>query len=122
MQGAKYVRMNSNASGEVYAVLNLHYRQPHGRKMRRLSLPVTNDNVRTSVAQLSGDTRFATAVAAFGQKLRGEPQLDGFDYDKILDLAESGLGYGTDSDRKDCLSLVGRAKSLRSPISASRNK
>ena len=46
-----------------------------------------------NAAAPSGDMAFATSVAAFGQKLRGDPDLDAFRYADIRALAGSGGDY-----------------------------
>jgi Ca-activated chloride channel family protein len=58
----------------------------------------------------SGD--FATAVAAFGQKLRGGDYLKGYSYDQIAELAKAARGSDEDGTRAEFLDLVELAKAL----------
>jgi Ca-activated chloride channel family protein len=55
----------------------------------------------------SGDLAFACAVAAFGQKLRGDTQLGRFSYADIRTLAGSPKGYL----REEFLKLASLAES-----------
>mgnify|MGYP001420096771 CR=1 FL=1 len=56
----------------------------------------------------SGDFAFAAAVAAFGQKLRGDPMLSEFSYPQIAALA----GEQTDFWRQEFVQLVKTADGL----------
>jgi Ca-activated chloride channel family protein len=56
--------------------------------------------------------RFAAAVAAFGQKLRGGTYLDGFGYEDIARLAAGARGEDLSGYRGEFLSLVRLAASL----------
>ncbi|MCF6302391.1 MAG: VWA domain-containing protein, partial [Devosiaceae bacterium] len=49
----------------------LRYKAPDGDVSKLIELPITQDMVRGALSAASDDTRFAIAVAAFGQKLRG---------------------------------------------------
>ena len=59
-------------------------------------------------AHAAGDFAFASAVAAFGQKLRGDALLDGFTYPQLVSLA----GPQTDFWRQEFLQLVKTADGL----------
>jgi Ca-activated chloride channel family protein len=58
------------------------------------------------------DQRFAVAVAAFGQRLRGEPQLADFGYDRIAELANTARGDDPDGYRAEFVKLVRMAETL----------
>ena len=58
------------------------------------------------------DVRFATAVAAFGQILRGEIDSDSFNYDDVLDLAQSGRSSDPYGRRGEFLQLVRQAEGI----------
>ena len=51
-------------------------------------------------------------MAAFGQKLRGEGRLGDFDYDDVVDLAESAKGDDAFGYRAEFLNLVRLADAL----------
>ena len=62
--------------------------------------------------QASTDLRFASAVAAFGQKLRGGTYTGSFGYDQIIDLANGAKGTDAFGYRAAFVQLVRQAKSL----------
>jgi Ca-activated chloride channel family protein len=51
-------------------------------------------------------------MAAFGQRLRGEQQLDGYSYADIATLANSARGPDADGYRAEFVKLVRMAESL----------
>ncbi|MGI9408857.1 MAG: YfbK domain-containing protein, partial [Hyphomicrobiaceae bacterium] len=59
------------------------------------------------------DVRFSTAVAAFGQLLRGGTHMQGFGYDDVIALANSAKGADTFGIRAEFVNLVRLAKSAR---------
>jgi Ca-activated chloride channel homolog len=74
-------------SGEL-AFVKLRYKLPDGETSRLIERPVPAMLMWQKRAP-SPDFRFAAAVAAFGQKLRGDPLLNGFGYRQIAGLAGS---------------------------------
>ena len=60
----------------------------------------------------SDDMRFATAVAAVGQKLRGDTQLDDFSYADAIKLASSAKGDDEHGYRAEFIQLVRLMESL----------
>jgi Ca-activated chloride channel family protein len=102
----------ARAPADEYAFLKMRYKQPDGDTSTLITLPISTEQERPSVDGLSDDMRFAAAVAAFGQKLRHNPQLDGFGYDQVLDLAASARGEDRFGYRAEFLTLVRLAQSL----------
>jgi Ca-activated chloride channel family protein len=72
-------------NGEL-AWLRLRYKLPDADDSKLIQQPVRAALVDTARAP-AGDTAFAAAVAAFGQKLRGDPWLRNFDYADARRLA-----------------------------------
>ncbi len=72
-------------AGEL-AFVKLRYKLPDGNTSRLIERPVSASLMRTA-ARPSGDFAFATAVAAFGQKLRGDTMMNGFTHAQIVSLA-----------------------------------
>jgi Ca-activated chloride channel family protein len=68
--------------------------------------------MRPDLARASDDLRFAAAVAAFGQQLRGGTYLEGFGYDAIARLAQGARGEDPEGHRSEFLKLVRLAASL----------
>jgi Ca-activated chloride channel family protein len=80
------------ANGEL-AWLRLRYKLPGQDQSRLIEQPVRAGLIRTASAP-TGDTAFAAAVAAFGQKLRGDPWLGGFSFADARRLAERAGARG----------------------------
>lgn len=104
-------RAEGNLSGEL-GFLKLRYKRPAEETSQLVSLPIT-DADRTFADTASDDVRFSTAVAAFGQILKGEPYTLGFGYDDIVNLAQGARGSDPFGYRAEFLNLVRIAKSAR---------
>lgn len=74
------------ADANELAFVKLRYKLPDGDTSRLIERPVPVAMMAGAGAP-SGDLAFATAVAAFGQKLRGDKYLGGFGYPDIAALA-----------------------------------
>ncbi|MCB1773439.1 MAG: von Willebrand factor type A domain-containing protein [Gammaproteobacteria bacterium] len=92
-----------------YAHVRLRYKPNGERSSRLITQPVTDQRFD---ARGSDDLRFAAAVAAFGQRLRGGEHLEGFGYDVIGALAREARGDDPNGYRSDFLRLVALADSL----------
>lgn len=90
-------------AGEL-AFVKLRYKLPDGDTSRLIERAVPAAGLRTA-ALPTGDMAFAVAVAAFGQKLRGDPLLGDFSYADIGALA----GRQTDFWRQEFIRLTGVA-------------
>jgi Ca-activated chloride channel homolog len=102
----------SGGSPDEYAFLKLRYKLPDQDDSRLITVPVTKDLDVADVGSLNTDMRFAAAVAAFGQKLRGDTRLDGYGYDEILNLARAARGDDQFGYRSQFLNLVQLARAL----------
>lgn len=100
------------ASDEL-AFVKIRYKQPGGDTSRLITTPVTQADAVGDFASAPQDVRFATAVAAFGQKLRGETALDGYSYGSILDVARKARGEDPFGYRAGFLDLVRLADTLK---------
>jgi Ca-activated chloride channel family protein len=58
------------------------------------------------------EQRFAVAVAAFAQRLRGESALEGFSYSAIAQLANAARGADPEGYRAEFVRLVRMAETL----------
>ena len=99
------------ATGEV-AFVKLRYKLPGETASRLVERAVPLAALRR-VAPPTGDFAFAAAVAAFGQKLRGDPLIGGYSFRQIAGLA----GAPRDFWRQEFVRLVGVAESLSAPAS-----
>ena len=99
--------MTGERGGEL-AFVRVRYKLPGEDDSRLIEQPV-----RAGVVAPSDSTRWALAVAAFGQRLRGDPWLsDAFGWSQIQGLAHSARGQDEDGLRREFLDLVDRASEL----------
>jgi Ca-activated chloride channel family protein len=98
----------AGAANDELAWLRLRYKLPDGQDSRLIEQPVSANLIRTARAP-AGDTAFAAAVAAFGQKLRGDPWLGRFGYRDVRRLAQ-GAGGRPDYWRGEFLRLADLAQ------------
>ena len=98
-------------SGEL-AFLRLRYKEPEGDVSKLAEWPLHRQDVKSSLAQASTEFRFAAAVAAFGQQLRGGKYTGAMNYADIAKLAAESRGADTFGYRGEFLRLVNLAQSL----------
>ncbi len=96
-----------------FAFLRLRYKAPDGDVSKLIETPLAVAALREP-ATTPADARFAVAVAAFGQKLRGGDFIGQFDYDQIAEAARSARGNDGDGYRAEFIELVEMAKALDS--------
>ena len=82
----------SASGGSEAAYVKLRYKPPAGHTSREVSRAIPAAMLRAARAP-SGDMAFATAVAAFGQKLRGDTYLGRYGFADIRALAGQPQGY-----------------------------
>jgi len=104
----------ATADAGEFAFVKLRYKRPGENDSVLLTRPVTSRDVR-SLDSADADSRFAIAVAGFGQLLRGGQYTAGWDWQAVRSLAadargEDGFGY-----RGEFLRLVDLAASLGTP-------
>ncbi|WP_298197143.1 VWA domain-containing protein [Novosphingobium sp.] len=98
----------TSAKGQAeLAFVKLRYKLPDGQTSRLVEQPVPASALAIQQAP-SPDFRFAAAVAAFGQKLRGDPLLGNFSLTQVRALA----GAPGDFWRQEFVRLVGVAEGL----------
>ena len=98
--------------GEV-GFVQVRYKLPGERDSQLIQRVVSNaGGGRVSDRPLES-TRWAVAVAAFGQKLRGDPWLgDGFDWDTVLEQAQGARGEDPYGERAEFVQMVRAAQGL----------
>lgn len=102
----------TQASDEL-AFVKIRYKQPDGDTSKLITTAVTPENTVGDFAAAPQDVRFATAVAAFGQKLRGTRALDAYSYGSILDIARKARGEDPFGYRSGFMDLVRLAETLK---------
>ncbi len=100
------------------AFLRLRYKVPGADTSKLLEWPLVRTDIASSLEETSTEFRFAAAVAAFSQLLRGGEQLGDFSFGNIMDLARDSRGKDPFGYRGEFLSLVRLAESLSTPNNA----
>jgi len=103
--------------GEEYAYLRLRYKLPGESTSRLIERAISTADERRRIETADDDMRFAAAVAAFGQKLRGGTYIGDYGYDDIAILAQGARGDDPFGYRNEFLSLVRLAAAIDRPSS-----
>ncbi|MES2835190.1 MAG: von Willebrand factor type A domain-containing protein [Pseudomonadota bacterium] len=100
-------------SGEV-GFVQIRYKLPGESESQLISQVVSNAGQPGRVsAQPPESTRWAMAVAAFGQKLRGDPWMSpDYGWDQVLEQAQGARGEDPYGDRAEFVQLVRAAQGL----------
>ena len=95
-----------------YGFLKIRYKLPDEDTSRLIEQPIDRGLETDALASLSDDVRFAAAVAAFGQKLKGTRFTDAMPWDAVITLAEGARGPDPWGYRSGFVRLARLAKSL----------
>ncbi len=101
-----------DAKSNEIAWLKLRYKAPDASESQLMSQVISRDQLQGELTAASEDYRFAAAVAAFGQKLRGNVTAEVLSYQQIVDLAEQGLGQDRAGYRREFVQLVELAAAM----------
>ena len=96
-----------------FAFLRLRYKAPDGDVSKLIETPLLISALKEPGAA-PAEARFATAVAAFGQRLRGGDYIGAFGYDQIAEVARESRGGDGEGYRAEFIDLVEMAKALDS--------
>lgn len=99
----------SGLDGE-YGFLKIRYKLPESDSSTLISTAAETSQEVSSVEQAPQSARFAAAVAAFGQILRGGRYTGDFTYDDVIALAQSAKGEDPFGYRNEFVNLVRLAK------------
>jgi len=97
--------------GNEYAFLKIRYKLPGSNTSKLITTPITTADESNAVASAPREARFATAVAAFGQLLKGGRYTGSYTYDDVVKLAQSAKGPDEFGYRSEFINLVRLAKS-----------
>ena len=97
-------------TGEI-ADLRLRYKRPGQDASRLIDAPILRASLRP---QASDTLRFAAAVAAYADALRGGTHLGNWDWDDIAAAARGARDSGVSQQRVEFVQLVERARALTS--------
>lgn len=103
----------SGRGGEL-ALFRLRWKPPGGTTSRLIERPITDRDRAPSLAAAPASTRFALAVAGFGQKLKGDTNLeDGFDWAAMRRLGAGATSPDPLGLKAQFLTLVDQAEHAR---------
>ena len=93
------------------AFLKIRYKHPDAESSTLITRAVTSADVFESLEKAPRESRFAAAVAGFGQLLRGGRYTGDYGYDDVIALAQDARGDDPFGYRAEFLGLVRLAKS-----------
>ena len=101
-------------SGEI-AYLKIRYKLPGKANSKLIERPIGDADRPATLAEAPEATRWALAVAAYGQRLRGDVYVaDSFGWQSILDLAQAARGADPYGVRAEFVQLVRAAETAKS--------
>jgi Ca-activated chloride channel family protein len=101
-----------SSRAEEMAFVKLRYKLPGEAASRLIEQPVRGADALAKIDTAPAEQRFAIAVAAFGQRLRGESALDGYAYARIAELANGARGADPEGYRAEFVRLIRMAEIL----------
>ena len=93
-----------------YAFLKIRYKLPGESSSREIETPIDKRNEYAKISDAPADSRFASAVAAFGQILRDDARIRQYSCDDVIELARGAKGNDEFGYRSEFLNLVRLAK------------
>lgn len=104
----------ATGGGGELAFLKIRYKLPGQAKSQLIQRPITQAQLSPTLRAAPEPTQWAVAVAGFGQKLKRDPRVsDGFGWNDILTLAQSGRGADPYGERAEFVQLVRLAGEAR---------
>jgi len=100
----------ATANKSEYAFLNLRYKLPNQDQSILLNQPIKAES--KTLSQAHSDTRFAIAVAAYAQQLKGGQYNGAMGWDQIIQLAQQSAKPDPYQMREEFIELAKIAKSL----------
>jgi len=101
--------------GGELAFLKIRYKLPGEGTSHLISRPITDADAVASLDKAPEATRWAVAVAAYGQRLRGDTYMQtAYDWDSILALAQGARGTDEFGLRAEFVKLVRAAETAHS--------
>jgi Ca-activated chloride channel family protein len=109
---------NEVAGDDEIGFLKMRYKAPLGDVSKLIEMPIGKDLVLDDIYEAGNDPRFAAAVAAFGQKLKGSSYGETITWDQIADLANGAKGSDENGYRAEFVQMVNLAALLNPDHSA----
>ncbi|MDD9902469.1 MAG: VWA domain-containing protein [Rhodospirillaceae bacterium] len=105
-------KKSESTFNDEYAFLKIRYKLPNEDKSRLIDAPITTAQEVPDVdAPGYQDTKWATAIAAFGQLLKGGKYMQDFGYDRVIELARTAKGEDEFGYRAEFINLARLARS-----------
>jgi len=98
--------------GNEIAFLRLRYKHPNSDHSKLVEIPLNRNMLQHRLANTSERFRFAAAVAAFGDLLRGGKHSEKFTYSDVVKLARGSRGEDAFGYRGEFLNMVRTAEVL----------
>ncbi|HET7005479.1 MAG TPA: VWA domain-containing protein [Candidatus Binatia bacterium] len=102
----------TTARADELAFVRLRYKLPGEPDSHLIERPVRATDALAKIDAAPAEQRFAVAVAAFGQRLRGENPVDNLSYGKIAELANGARATDNEGYRAEFVRLVRMAETL----------
>ncbi|ODA67975.1 von Willebrand factor [Methyloligella halotolerans] len=109
---AESTKPTDDEAGE-YGFLKLRYKRPDADRSKLMETPIDRGAEVESFEAAPESARFATAVAGFGQLLRGGKYTGTFGYDDVLKIANGAKGRDEYGYRSEFTRLVRAAKTAK---------
>lgn len=103
----------AKAGADEYGFVKIRYKLPGEKDSKLISEPVKIDAASANIDAAPQESRFATAVAAFGQLLRGGQYTKSYSYDDVIALAQAAKGKDEFGYRAEFINLVRLAKTAQ---------
>jgi Ca-activated chloride channel family protein len=104
------------ASLDSLATVRIRHKKPRGSKATENAYQFSAKALASSFGKASQDFRFAAAVSAAAEVLRGSKHAANWDLGRIIAIADSTAGDS--AERKELVSLLKKAKSLKDKMAA----
>jgi len=101
------------AGAGEYGFVKIRYKLPGEKDSKLISEPVKIGAAATTVEAAPQEARFAVAVAAFGQLLRGGQYTKSYSYDDVIALAQGAKGSDAFGYRAEFINLARLAKTAQ---------
>lgn len=103
----------SNGKGQELAWIKLRYKQPGQAASRLVEFPIARPARLLAIEQSDAEMRFAAAVAAWGQWLRGSSLIGDYGPPQVLALGRESRGADVYGHRAEFLRLVELSAALK---------
>ncbi len=111
-------QISTNSSLSEIAQIKLRYKLPNQQQSKLISQVVNKDQLNTSPSQ---HFKFASAVAAFSQSLRGTKYLKDYSIDDMIILAQENKGQDNFGYRSEFIQMLRSAKDLETQLTTTKD-